>query len=118
MSERAGELMQNTAIRDAVRNAMKAGHRNEVLLITNIEDFAQKQVRAAFDALIETVACAAAPSAPAQTPEWLAEYRRRMAALNHATLVAAHKAEGVPKQEAARRAVDAWVLGTGKEGEE
>jgi hypothetical protein len=52
-------LWANPTVRDAARAAMKAGHRNEILLITNIEDFAPKVVREAFDALLLAVAGAA-----------------------------------------------------------
>lgn len=40
---------------DAMRKAMKAGKRNEVLLINNIEDIAPREIRAAFEVLITTV---------------------------------------------------------------
>jgi hypothetical protein len=52
-------LWADPKVRDAARAAMKAGHRNEILLITNIEDFAPKVVREAFDALLLAVAGAA-----------------------------------------------------------
>jgi hypothetical protein len=54
--ELLARLWANPKVRDAARAAMKAGHRNEILLITNIEDFAPKVVREAFDALLLAVA--------------------------------------------------------------
>ena len=63
----------------AVRRAMKAGHRNEVALIANVEEFAPPEVREAFRALVDTVSTvtlgAASPSTPAgeRYEGWMSE---------------------------------------------
>lgn len=54
------ELVQAIArdgrVVDAMRKAMKAGKRGEILLISNVEEVAPPEVRAAFDELVATVA--------------------------------------------------------------
>lgn len=63
MNETIERVRRDPRVLAALRNAMKAGHRNEVVLIANIEDFAPPVVRGAFEDLIRTVAEVAAERA-------------------------------------------------------
>lgn len=65
----AAELKKNPEVLNALRGAMKAGRKNELLLISNIEDFAPPEVKAAYDRLLEAVAVAASGAAEARDTE-------------------------------------------------